>query len=349
MKVLIFSGYNPRAIIAFCRVATEYNLDFDIIASSNTDEILKTDYLKNVKLVRNTKNIDIVVISKIIDSYNGKPLFILPSTEYLNRILISHKKLLNNKNVSFGLVESDIYQLISDKMQFNELCKKYEIAVPLEYESIPNVIPFVIKPKTYFSCNGSIFTPQLIFNKNDLDTYLLTKNIEDFYFQEYVTGDSVYLLFYFTKEGNYSVFSQQNYIQQPNGGSILFAKSSNHFTNPIVDKFTKMFKDINFNGLVMVELRYTNENWVMIEANPRVWGPSQLILDSGMDLLDLFLFDNLLIDKMKPRKFLLNVEYLWSMGMDSNVYLHEGVDTHQYNTKFDLYNRLDTIKVFTNE
>jgi hypothetical protein len=349
MKILIFSGYNPRAIVTFCRLATEYSLDFDIIASSDTDEILKTDYLKNVKLVRNTKNIDIDVISEIIDLYKGQSVFILPSTEYLNRILISNKKLLNAKNTFFGLVDSDIYELVSDKIKFNELCKSYEILVPFQYESIPTQTPFVIKPKTYFGSDNSISTPQIFFNTDDLELHLSTKNIQDFYFQEYVVGDSVYLLFYFTKEGNYSVFSQQNYIQQLNGGSILFAKSSTYHTNKIVDKFVKMFTDVNFHGLVMVELRKHDDTWIMIEANPRLWGPSQLILDSGMDLLDLFLLDNSLINKIKPRTFSVDTEYLWSGGITSNVHIHSGASLYNYNIKFDIYNRSDTLKLFINE
>jgi predicted ATP-grasp superfamily ATP-dependent carboligase len=349
MKILVFSGYNPRAIISFCRVATQYNLDFDIIASSVEDDILKTDYIKHVKLVRNTKNIDIDIITEIVDSYRRQSVFILPSTEYLNRILISNKKLLNDKNVFFGLVHADIYELVSDKIRFNDLCKQYEIQVPFEYESIPEITPFVIKPKTYFGSDNTISTPYIVFDKADLPEYLSPKNTKDFYFQEYVAGDSIYFLFYFTKDGKYNVFSQQNYIQQPNGGSILFAKSSNHYTNSIVDKFTKMFNDINFSGLVMVELRYTNKNWVMIEANPRLWGPSQLILDSGMDLFDLFLFDNMLIDEIKPKTFVLDTQYVWSGGITDNVYRHDGNEAHKYDTKFDIYNHTDTIKLFTNE
>lgn len=347
MKILIFSGYNPRAVITFCRLATHYNLDFDIIASSNEDDILKTDYIKNVKLVRNTKNLDINTICEIIDLYNGQSLFILPSTEYLNRILISNKDLLSKKNTLFGLVDADIYELISDKIQFNNLCKEYEIQVPFEYESIPEKVPFVIKPKTYFGSDNTISVPYIAFDTSDLQKYLSTKNIKDFYFQEYVVGDSIYFLFYFTKDSKYSVFSQQNYIQQSNGGSILFAKSSNHYMDSIVNKFTKMFKDIGFYGLVMVELRKNNDNWVMIEANPRLWGPSQLILDSGMDLLDLFLLDNMLINQIKPKTFLLDTQYIWSGGITNNIQIHN--DTETYDTKFDIYNQADTIKLFTNE
>ena len=41
----------------------------------------------------------------------------------------------------------------------------------------------------------------------------------------------------------------------------------------------------------------------MIEANPRLWGPSQLILDSGMDLFQCFAYDNKLIKKIETKHY----------------------------------------------
>jgi predicted ATP-grasp superfamily ATP-dependent carboligase len=351
MKILIFSGYNPRAIISFCRIATEYDLDFDIIAKSEYDEILKTDYSKFVKIIRTDKNIDIQTIIKIVDNYDNLPLFILPSTEYINRILIDNQSELYKKNVSFGLVDKSIYKLISDKKTFANLCNEHDISIPEEYATIPSKFPYVVKPKKYFGTNGIISTPSIIYNNSELDFYFLNKNLEDFYFQEFVNGESIYILFYFNKNSkDINVYSQKNYIQQSNGGSIIYAKSSDNYLDPIVRKLIKMFNNVGFFGLVMVEFRKTLDDWIMIEANPRLWGPSQLILDSGMDLLDNFLYDNKLIDKINFRKYTTNVEYIWSGGIkSSNIVYHDGCENYEYNLKFDIYNHRDTIKLFTNE
>jgi hypothetical protein len=35
-----------------------------------------------------------------------------------------------------------------------------------------------------------------------------------------------------------------------------------------------------FYGLVMIEVKEYDNQFYMIEANPRLWGPSQLILDA---------------------------------------------------------------------
>jgi hypothetical protein len=68
-----------------------------------------------------------------------------------------------------------------------------------------------------------------------------------------------------------------------------------------------------------------------------------------MDLFDLFLFDNMLIDEIKPKTFVLDTQYVWSGGITNNAHLHDGSDAHKYDTKFDIYNHTDTIKLFTNE
>jgi len=342
MKVLIFSGYNPRAIISFCRIASEYKLDFDIIASSKDDEILNSKYSENVSIVRESKQMDIDTILSICKKYENQKLFILPSTEYLNRILIANSEILNKNNIHFGLTNKETYELVSDKISFGELCKDNGITIPEEYDEIR--IPCVLKPKKYFNSNLGIDTPQLIFNESDISN---VSNLEDFYIQQYVEGESIYLLFYITKSGDYNVYSQKNYIQQPNGGSILLAKSTKHYKESISNKVTDLFIKIGFSGLVMVEFRRTLNDWIMIEANPRLWGPSQLILDSGMNLFDMFLYDNGLIDYVKDREYKVDIPYLWhfGMGMDDSK-----LDSYQPDIFLtnDLYNREDTIKIFKN-
>jgi len=342
MKVLIFSGYNPRAIISFCRIASEYKLDFDIIASSKNDEILNSKYSENVSIIRESKQMDIDTILSICKKYENQKLFILPSTEYLNRILISNSEILNKNSIYFGLTDKKTYELVSDKISFGELCKDNGISVPKEYDEIQ--IPCVLKPKKYFNSNLGIDTPELIFDESDIDK---VSNLEDFYIQQYVDGESIYLLFYVTKNGDYSVYSQKNYIQQPNGGSILLAKSTKHYKESISSKVADLFVKIGFSGLVMVEFRRTLNDWIMIEANPRLWGPSQLILDSGMDLFDMFLYDNDLIWYMEDRKYKPDVPYLWSSGMGMSDSKLDDYQPDIFLTD-DLYNKSDTIKIFNN-
>ena len=57
-----------------------------------------------------------------------------------------------------------------------------------------------------------------------------------------------------------------------------------------------MLIQIGYYGLIMIEVKIQDGEYYMIEANPRLWGPSQLILDAGMDLFHRFALDNGLIE-----------------------------------------------------
>lgn len=330
-------------MIAFCRVASEYHLDFDIIAKSKNDEILNTDYAKNVVLIRESNTLDIGTILDITKIYNSEPIFILPSTEYLNRILISNSEILNKNNIHFGLADRKTYELVSDKITFGNLCKSGGISIPAEYDEIQ--IPCVLKPKRYFNSSLGIDAPKLIFDKSDVNR---VSNLEDFYIQQYVEGESIYLLYYITKSGDYSVYSQKNYIQQPNGGSILLAKSSNDYEHIVSKKLANLLISVEFSGLIMVEFRKTATDWIMIEANPRLWGPSQLILDSGMDLFDMFLYDNDLTNYKIERNYKSDVTYLWYLGMGVDDVKLDKIQP-RITLIDDLYNRSDTNKLLKME
>ena len=51
-----------------------------------------------------------------------------------------------------SLVNKEIYEKVSDKEKFGELCKFFWDSIPGEIYSLEKtVFPFVAKPKTYFA------------------------------------------------------------------------------------------------------------------------------------------------------------------------------------------------------
>src|SRR5690606_1826134 len=108
---------------------------------------------------------------------------------------------------------------------------------------------------------------------------------------EFIAGESFYLLFYFYKNGAAERFSQKNLMQQPSGGSIIAAVTSDFHRGHVALQFEELFRSIQFRGLVMVEIRGQGDRYYMIEANPRFWGPSQLFVDAGVNLFEAFMFD----------------------------------------------------------
>ncbi len=155
-------------------------------------------------------------------------------------------------------------------------------------------------------------------------------------------------------------FSQENLIQQPEGKSIVAAVSSNYHHSKECQKYIKLFKDINFRGLVMVEIRKNSKYDYMIEANPRFWGPSQLFVDSRVNLFDALLFDYGVIEEkpqyLKPRK----AEYFWFGGLVETFKCNKNVNFYNYTPKkffkqlpsflqIDIYRRDDSINIFLDE
>ena len=141
---------------------------------------------------------------------------------------------------------------------------------------------------------------------------------------------------------------------------MILAKSSNIHKKNISKIFSDVFKYLKFHGLVMVEVKFFNNKFYVIEANPRFWGPSQLILDSGMDLFYCFAKENNLINNIPKIKYEENVWYFWQGGLISELnkgnivkkYFYEKfnfLDNYDRIIKNEVYFEKDSINIFLHE
>lgn len=356
--IIIFSGFNPRAAVSFIRTLETNGVTYGIIAKSEEDDIFLTKYSDRVFAVRSVMQLDAQDLKSSIESLQTRlkadEYIIAPSTEALNRFLLNNKAILTELNCYLPLVEKELYETISDKQSFGALCKTNNILVPDEFNNIDSTDPsFVAKPKTYLSKDNKVHTPILINGQKEKDNFLAQYNVDDFYFQEYITGESLYLLYYFYKNGDLVKFSQNNYMQQLDGKSIVGAESTDFHLSPESEKYEKLFRSLSFRGLVMVEVKRQDNNIYMIEANPRFWGPSQLFIDAGVNLFEAFLAD---IDIIPERPAFLpknkNTKYFWHGGINY-IDNEPQLAFHNYNRvqlqknfadwlAADIYNRKDT-------
>lgn len=110
----------------------------------------------------------------------------------------------------------------------------------------------------------------------------------------------------------------------------------------------------------MVEVRYKEGKSYMIEANPRIWGPSQLMNDAGMDLFALWAKDLGLIEEFTHQIYRPGVAYFWSGGLTEDMRYRREITFHNYSKEqfFDeyeewirneVYLREDTIGIFLKE
>lgn len=364
--IIIFSGYNNRAVISFLRTLEKCCLDYKIIASGLKDPIWHSRYNKNIAYIRKKQELEVEEIVQAIYNINpeGEKCFIAPSTEYLNRFLLNNREIFEKNNCIIPLVDKNIYELVSDKKRFSDLCEEYKIYSPKEISTIEKFDkPLIAKPKYYVSSDGGIYAPQFLLDERAYADFIEKHNAEDFVFQEFLPGGiSYYLLFYFSRNGKVYAFSQQNLAQQPGGKSILAAVSSEwHLDKKIVAPYINMFKQIDFFGMVMVEIRNYENNNYMIEANPRFWGPSQLFFDAKYNFFEFLLNDYGILKPCPEEKALRTPTfYFWSGGTkeeilaDNDCVWHQGGKEfferhHDDFNKADIYKRNDTMNIYKME
>jgi predicted ATP-grasp superfamily ATP-dependent carboligase len=321
---IVFSGNNQRAVLAFCRFAQEHSMPLFIVSASEKDTIYLTDYKRHVVFQRKNRLLiasEIIgCLRKIKDEQGLDEAVILPSTEYLNRFLLRNKEQFHQHGLLIPLVDLDLYEAISDKASFANICREYGLAVPGEAPSAKLLqFPVVVKPRQYFKSDLSVqFKPFIAENTQALETFAESHDISDCFFQEYIEGASYYLLYYFGRGGEYEAYSQENLVQQYGGESMILAKSSSIHEQDIGGLYASLFQSLNFRGLVMVEVKHCNGVYYMIEANPRLWGPSQLILDSGMNLFRRFAESAGFLCRECSERYCENTWYFWSGGLVSN-------------------------------
>ena len=239
--IVVFSGYNQRAVIALLRgLPKNFEEKVIIIARDINDPILMTKYSKNVFYIRKFKELNKneldSVFEKIIKFCNEE-IIIMPTTEALNRYLLEKQDELLSRGIIVPLVNKLLYSKISDKRSFWNMCKNTGLKVP-SLISIDNnfVSPYVAKPVKYISSTGVRLAPIIVMSNSEHLNFLENYNITDFDIQEYIEGQSYYLLYYFSKNGQCYSYSQCNLAQQPGGKSIIAAISKNISQNSFIKR-----------------------------------------------------------------------------------------------------------------
>lgn len=314
---MLVSGFNTRAVIAAARYLTRASVEFAVVDRGPRDLIRGTAYARRGG-VRLSERPDVAetheALDKLRSQYPGRRLVVLPFSEYFIRFWLSHRASLEAcGRVTLAVPTADLYYRIANKSPFLELCRAAGLAVPSRVAVAQAEVPIVAKPRTEFTADGRRTKPQLLLTKRRLREFLAEWSSEDYFLQEFIGGPSYYLLFYFFKSGDYWLAAQTNGRQQDNGGSICFAWSCQLPDERTASCLVRLFRAQEYRGFVMVEVRVGDGRHCIIEANPRLWGPSQLMNDAGVHFLEAWLADETGQDA--PQLFWQpNVPYLWARG-----------------------------------
>jgi len=295
--LLTLSGFNQRAVVALCRYGRGAGVPIHLVARDATDPIYLTDYADQVLCEREQPQLRAEEICSWIGSlrerHGYRRVVIAPCTEFFNRFVLAHRHGIERAGGVIPLVDPQLYEAVSDKLSFAGMCKRHGIMVPEEFESPPQRYPFVAKPVHYAAQDGRQLKPHLIMDASDWKRFETMESSPDFYFQAYHEGRSIYLLMYVPATGPVLKFSQENLIQQCGGGSIILSRRHEFHQTPEADQYERMLRSEGFRGLVMIEVRKREASApsVMIEANPRMWGPLQFALDNQVDLFGAMIRD----------------------------------------------------------
>jgi len=220
-------------------------------------------------------------------------LFIISLSNASTKVLTKHKDALKRKDIITRIPDYNVYTLLSNKEEFMYLCTNYGFSIPkiLSKPEIKNMKSiqhrFVIKPKKEISGSTELSRSWLIDSKNEYQKALDSGYLDDdrYRIEQYIDGPSYYYTAHYVSGRKTVCFSQRTVVQQPNGGSVVKATPC-HIPEKIVSPLDKMFHDIEYDGVMMIELKKAeNETYYAIECNPRLWGTLQLALDHNVNYL----------------------------------------------------------------
>lgn len=361
---LIFSGGNDRAVLGFLRALLLCGEHPYIIARTKKDKIFKTHFKKYVIWTRPTNELSLDIFFECLSqarkvSKNEK-LIILPSSEYFNNFLLENRIKIQELGCEIPLTNESIYKTLTNKQSASEFFSKFGVVSPKTVE-FKNKLPIVAKPLLNVSSGQSLY-PQIIETPCQLKCFIESFNKDEFFFQEYVKGESLYLCFFISKNGEEFIYSQSNLIQQSDGKSMLLVEPSDFHFSTTSARLLNGLRDIGFYGLGMIEIIRTNECDYFIEMNPRIWGPIQFCIDQKQIILQAFigdaLYQNSLIykDSVAPIK---KGRYFWFGGLLEVIFSGKKLKWYKNqkstivavlsNIAYDVYLRKDSWQCFFSE
>jgi predicted ATP-grasp superfamily ATP-dependent carboligase len=294
-----------------------------IIARTSNDPILRTSYRRFVASIRRVEALDTgdidVCIRETRSKNDADEFVVCPTSEYFNLYVLENIDFFHRHHCTIPLVNLDLYRAVSDKHSFSGICQEQGISVPKRL-TLENQVgfPLVAKPYVNVTSDKKSLYPHIIRCSRDLSCFLEKEDSSNFYYEEFVSGRSYYLLYYIPQSGEHTAFSQQNLLQQPGGKSILLATAARVHEHPLAGKFVEILTKLDFHGLAMIEVIQKGQDYVFIELNPRFWGPFQLLLNSGSPIIHRYIEDNLGLPPFPVQERPIQ-SYLWLGGIAESL------------------------------
>ncbi len=184
----------------------------------------------------------------------------------------------------------DDYNTLNNKMNFIKLCGDLNINCPRTYtpdqiDKLKGDTRYVLKPIKSSGAKGVKY-----FNDKEklIEFCARHKIAEGYQIQEYFDGIGGGISF-FARNGNIvEWYAHSRLLEFPvNGGSSTMRKCLNFSKiDDIAGDAEKIARAVRWSGFCMLELKYNENDYVFIEANPRIWGSINQGLVSGVNYFE---------------------------------------------------------------
>lgn len=210
------------------------------------------------------------------------------------------------------------YWELSDKSYLYDALKDTNIILPIHYNKLDEIgnadYPVIVKRVRGCGIKGNII---LAWKKEDIISFVLKDEIDDFVIQQYIPGD-IYDVGGFSINGEIlCAVPQRRTITLPLRGGV--AAVNDVVERPeLIEKTKTIIGKSKWTGPFQVEFRQDSSTGVyyLIEVNAKMWGSSPLSFKSNPHLLDIAL--EIATGKI-PKKsipYKKNMRYRWLFGQE---------------------------------
>jgi len=337
-KVLVTDGQNKNTLAV---IHSLYNLGYDVDVTTPFSKFFTlctySKYCNQVHAFRSKPN--------NLSDY-GQELFnlirknqydaIIPVGLNSNIVLSKYKKLFL-KYTKLIISDWDKMQIASDKYLSTLFVQNLKIPVPESVliknkKDIDKIRKYPVVLKPLHESGGFI---RYCNNQNELLFYLKQYNGKELVGQEYVKGFGCGFYGVYLEGELLATYMHKRLKEFPlTGGPSVIAES--FYNKKLYNYGHKIAKKLCWSGPIMVEFKYDEENddFKLIEINPKLWGSLDLTIKSGVDVPQILMK----LIKKEPINKNLNynyVRYRWLFPDEFKTILYNPSLNNIYHYLFD--------------
>lgn len=283
---LLWWGTNTRAVGALLAASESSRvpvvLVLDPVSEPPAENLLSGITVRERKFGPVSRNELADLVRGVILETGLQSLVLAPTSEYLQRLVHSDLKFFRQEGLDAVPRSKLSYLSLSDKENL-PLLSQWGLSFPRPKSIDGNKanFPFVAKPRRNISGLETL-RPFVVHDDESMRRYGYAEG--DFFAEELVVGESFYWCGFRAEDQEIVGYFQHNHAQVRGGGSISAASRLNgnqfHAERAIIDAF---LESVDYRGPIMFEFR--GDDFVLIEINPRFWGPLLLDLISESTIL----------------------------------------------------------------